>query len=267
MTLGLEKATNARDLGGHVTRDGRRVRTGLLFRANGLHSLSDSDLAVLDRLGLTCVVDFRGPDEVTRLGPDRLPPGPRLVALPVLDPEHDHDIFAVISEALKGGTDPSALDFLREEAAGGGAAGMMAQIYRRFVSGATAREGFARALRLIASAEDLPLLFHCTAGKDRTGWLAALVLHALHVDEDAIVADYLRTNEHSAGSTQFVVSLLDGRVSDPTVIVPMLEAREASLRAAFDEARRLFGDLDGYLREGLGADDALLESLRANLLD
>ena len=69
------------------------------------------------------------------------------------------------------------------------------------------------------------------------------------------------------GGTQFVLSLLDGRVTDPSVIVPLMEAREAYLRAAFAEAQRLFGGLDGYLRDGLGADDALLESLRANLLD
>jgi protein-tyrosine phosphatase len=268
MSLGLSNATNARDLGGHVSRDGRRVRSGVLFRADSLHRLSDADLEVVAGLKLACVIDFRSRAEVAQIGADKLPtPAPRLVELPIFDPDHDVDLFTIMSDALRGDADGTALDFLRVEATGGGAPGMMAEIYRRFVSGEAARTAFARALRLVASSEHLPLLFHCTVGKDRTGWLAAVVLTALDVDRDAIIADYLRTNEVSRGTVDFIVSLLDGRVPDPRVIVPMLDARTAYLEAAFTEADRRYGGMPGYLRDGLGVDEALLDSLRANLLE
>jgi protein-tyrosine phosphatase len=268
LTLGLAKARNARDLGGHLTADGRRLRRGVLFRANGLHDLTEEDVAVVAGLGLACVIDFRAAPEIRRFGPDRLPtPAPRLVELPVIDIEHHKDVFELIGQVVRGVADPSVLDFLREEAPGGGSAGIMADLYRGFVRHEPSRAAFASALRLVASPETLPLLFHCTAGKDRTGWLAATVLSALDVPLDAIMVDYLRTNELSTGLLESVTALLDGKIPDPSVIAPMLDARASYLEAAFAEATRRYGGMAGYLRDGLGADDALLESLRANLLD
>jgi len=267
MTLGLQKATNARDLGGLAAKDGRRVRTGVLFRANSLHSLSDADVAVLDGLKLACVIDFRDTTEVTRVGVDRLPPGLLPISLPVLDKTNDMDVFAVIADVARGAADASELDFLREEAPGGGAPGMMAGIYRQFVTSATSRASFAQALRLIGDRDSLPLLFHCTAGKDRTGWLAALVLTILDVDRDTILADYLRTNDLSSGTLELILTVLDGKIPDPKVIVPMVQARAAYLEAAIEQAEHSYGGMDGYLRDGLGVDDALLASIRANLLE
>ena len=264
MTLRLSNAPNARDLGGHLTGDGRRVRRNLLFRSDSLHRLSEADLEVVASLKLACVIDFRSPEEVARSGADKLPtPGPRLVELPIVD----LDLFGVIMDAMSRGGDGTELDFLREDAPDGGAPAMMAELYRRFVSGEAIRAAFARALRLVAAAENLPLLFHCTVGKDRTGWLAAVVLSALNVPRDVIMADYVRTNEFSHEFVDLVVSLLEGRVSDPRVVVPLLEARPAYLEAAFAEAELCYGGMDGYLREGLGVDDDLLAALRANLLE
>jgi protein-tyrosine phosphatase len=255
-------------MGGLATRDGRRLRTGLLFRADALYNLTDADLEVLAGLGLACVIDLRGLAEVQRFGPDRLPvPGPRVVELPVVDAAQKLDLFAVIRAVVEGRSDPSELDFLREDAPGGGAPALMADLYRGFVAGAPSRAAFGAALRLAASPQTLPLLFHCTAGKDRTGWLAAVMLSALDVDRDAILADYLRTNDLSARAPGAVLSLLDGKIPDPSVVVPMLDARAAYLDAAFTEVDRAYGGMAGYLRDGLGADDALLASLRANLLE
>jgi protein-tyrosine phosphatase len=264
MTLRLSNAPNARDLGGHLATDGRRVRRNVLFRSDSLHRLSEADLAVVAGLRLACVIDLRSTDEVARSGADKLPsPGPRLVELPIAD----LDLFAVITDALSRGGDGTELDFLGEQAPGGGAPAMMTQLYRRFVSGDALRAAFAQAVRLVAAAENLPLLFHCTVGKDRTGWLAAVVLSALNVPRDVIMADYVRTNEFSHEFVDLVVSLLEGRVSDPRVVVPLLEARPAYLEAAFAEAELCYGGMDGYLREGLGVDDDLLAALRANLLE
>jgi protein-tyrosine phosphatase len=263
-SLGLAKATNARDLGGYTTSEGRQVRRGLLFRSNTLHRLSDEDVAVLAQLNLGCVIDFRHPLEKDRVGPDRLPePAPsRLVALPVF--EVGHEVFLSVSAAMSGQSDPGLADQLRDHANDGSAA--MRKLYRWFVSSPLAQETFGAALRLVATPDALPLLYHCSAGKDRTGWLSAIVLSALGVDRATIEADYLRTNDLNATGNTYLLSVLSERTPDTSVVVPLLEARTEYLDAAFDEVDRRFGGLDGYLRDGLLLSDDAREAMREALL-
>jgi protein-tyrosine phosphatase len=101
--------------------DGRTVRTGRLFRANALNRLSDADIATVGKLGLACVIDFRHAREIELVGVDRLPPGPRLVPMPVFDP--DHDVFTAVSAVLRGLAGEDALVHLREDAQTAGPAG------------------------------------------------------------------------------------------------------------------------------------------------
>jgi len=265
VSLGLEKATNARDLGGYPTMDGRTVRTGRLFRANALNRLSEADIEAVGKLGLACVIDFRHAREIELVGEDKLPAGPRLVAMPVFDP--DHDVFTAVSAVLRGLAGEDALVHLREDAQTGGAAQMMIELYQRFVYGAEVRAVFAAAARLVATPSELPLLFHCTAGKDRTGWLAAIILTALGVDRDTVMADYLRTTELNATGRDYMITTMSARVESPEIILPLLEARSEYLEAAFAEADHRYGGMDGYLRDGLGLDDTVVASLRTNLLD
>jgi protein-tyrosine phosphatase len=142
----------------------------------------------------------------------------------------------------------------------------MTQLYRWFASSPAAGQVFAEALRLIATPDALPLLFHCTAGKDRTGWLAALLLSALGVERSTVVEDYLRTNELNAKSTAYLLSTFADRVPDPSGLLPLFEARKEYLEAAFAEVDR-YGGIEPYLREALGLDDAVLTALRETLLD
>jgi protein-tyrosine phosphatase len=262
-SLGLANATNARDLGGYLTVGGWRVRRGVLYRANALNRLTDDDIETLGRLSLACVIDFRHAHEIELIGPDRFPSTPpgRLVSLPLFDP--GHDVFTTVSAMLTGraGDQPAVLG--RD----GLAASAMLELYRWFVTSPMAREAFATALRLIATPGRLPLLFHCTAGKDRTGWLAALVLSVLGVDREIVTDDYLRTNEHNAPGTAYILASVADRLEDPAILVPLLEARREYLETGLAEIDRRYGDLGGYLREGLGLDDETLAALRTNLLD
>ncbi len=280
VTLRLTNAPNARDLGGWPAADGRTVRTGVLYRANALSRLSDEDVAALAQLRLACVIDFRSARELEMVGPDRLGPKPpaRLVSLPIADP--DNELFAAVTAMIRGrGVVEAAASVdgrpaLADHPALDGHVQIdpdrlhaeMLRAYRWLATAQPARQAFGAALRLIAAPDALPLLFHCTAGKDRTGWLAAVILSALGVDRAGVVEDYLRTTELTRSSIAFVLDRLRGRVDDPAVVLPLLEAREEYLMAALAEVTREYADLDGYLRRGLDLDDATLAALRTNLL-
>ncbi|MFC1417881.1 tyrosine-protein phosphatase [Streptacidiphilus cavernicola] len=260
--LGLSAAPNGRDLGGYRTADGRTVRRGLALRADALSRLTDPDVELLGGLGVRTVVDLRGLNEVAQNGDDRLPEGARLVPLPVYSPEHD--IYLSLREVLAG------QDAVAQQAllGNGGAERIMAGMYRWFVTDPGIRALFAAAVRLAADPDAAPVLFHCTAGKDRTGWTAAVLLTALGVDRDTVYADYLLTNERSAALTERVMEVFrtNAVMEDPGLMMPVIRAEAAYLDAAFDAVAEGWPSFDAFLAEGLGLDAATLAALRKNLL-
>lgn len=259
--LGLVGAPNARQLGGLPAAGGRRVRPGVLVRSGALGRLTDDDLPALAKLDLSCVLDLRHDSEIAQ-APNRLPePSPRVRHLPVYD--QAHTVFTYVA-ALLNGHDLSAYTDLAEQ----GSPAAMAAIYRWFVTGPRAREAFATACRELADPQNLPAVFHCSVGKDRTGWLTAILLMALGVDPEAIRVDYLRTNHDTAAAQAKLLALLAERRPgvDPDAIRPLLQARPSYLDAAYAEVERVYGSFDTYLRSGLGLDDRILASLREHLL-
>lgn len=262
-SLGLVGAPNARDLAGLATADGRRVRAGALLRASALGRLSDQDVDRLGRLGLALVIDLRDASEIGVAPADRLPePVPAVRHLPVFDPQHP--VFTYISAILLGHNEAGYAG-LREQ----GTPAAMLAIYRWFVSDAAARTSFAAAIQAIAEAGGRPVLFHCSAGKDRTGWLAAVVLELLGVDRATIVADYLATNGYAQAVNLAIMDAMraGGLTVDPETLLPVFEARPEYLAAAYTEVERDFGTLDRYVRDGLGIDEATVTALRAGLLE
>ncbi|MFC1439496.1 tyrosine-protein phosphatase [Streptacidiphilus sp. N1-10] len=270
-SLGLKAAANARDLGGYRTADGRTVRSGVALRGDALNRLTDADLDVLAGLGLRQVVDLRGLNEVEENGSDRLPEsvpagadGPvRLVHLPVYSPEHD--IYLSLRDVLAGQDAREQHALLGD----GGAERIMAEMYGWFVTDPAIRELFARAVRLLADPDGIPLMFHCTAGKDRTGWTAAIVLTALGVDRDTVYEDYLLTNTRSAALIERIMEVFNTRgvMEDPSLMLPVIRAEAAYLDAAFAAVEQGWPSFDAFLGEGLGLDAATLAALRKNLLE
>lgn len=260
--LALAGAPNTRDLGGWPTVDGRTVRLGRLFRAGALGRTTDADVEALDALGLRTVVDLRDVSEIAFAPPDRLPAGPEVVPLPIYDP--DHPVFTYVAAVMQG-SDQQGYEALAEE----GTPGAMAAIYRWFVNGEPARERFARAIRLFAEPGRLPALLHCSAGKDRTGWLSVIVLRVAGVSPADVEADYLATNALSAGVNAAVIGAMRDRRPDldEDAIRPVFEARPAYLDAAYAEVDRLYGSFDEYVHSGLGLDRDVLDALRSALLD
>ncbi|MBT2486985.1 tyrosine-protein phosphatase [Streptomyces sp. ISL-96] len=257
----LQGATNVRDLGGYRTYDGDEVRYGQVYRADALGKLTDADVTALGRLGLTKVVDFRVPVEVQYDGADRLPPG--LTATP--RPVTDNGLYARLLTAI-GSRDPVK----QEEMLGDGrAAAFMRDVYRTFVTSPENRARFAETLRDIANTNrSSPLLYHCTSGKDRTGWTSYVLLRALGVPSRTAERDYLASNTYRAAHDAKVRDGLkqSGMMQNPDLLIPLQEVRMDYLDAALERVEADYGSLDRYLTEGLALDRWTLMKLRAGLL-
>ncbi|EPH42254.1 tyrosine-protein phosphatase [Streptomyces aurantiacus] len=260
----LQGAVNVRDVGGYRTYDGERVRHGRVFRADALSRLTDADVAKVAGLGLRKVVDFRVAEEVAYDGPDRLPGGLVATSRPVTDNGLFRQLMTVI-----GSRDPVR----QEEMLGGGRAeAFMRDVYRTFVTDATDRTHFGATLRDIAAGgtatSSRALLYHCTSGKDRTGWTTYVLLRAVGVPEHTAVQDYLASNTFRAAYDAKLRETLKqtGMMQNPNLLVPLQEVRTDYLEAALTEVNQRYGSFGGYLTKGLGLDAATLVKLRRALV-
>ena len=256
----LQGAVNVRDLGGYLTYDGARVRNGLVYRGDHLGKLTTADVAALGALGLSRVIDFRIPLEVQYDGADRLPAGVAGVSRSVTD----NGLFGQLLTAI-GSRDPVR----QEEMLGGGrAAAFMTEVYRTFVTNAANRQQFGATLRELAAPGSGPQLYHCTSGKDRTGWASWLVLTLVGVPERSATEDYLASNTFRAAYDARVREGLKqgGLMQNPDLIIPLQEVRQEYLDAALAEVRTGYGSLYQYVTQGLGLDLRTLAGLRERLV-
>jgi protein-tyrosine phosphatase len=223
--LNLEGASNFRDLGGYVASDGRMVRWRQIFRSNHLGHVTEADIEILRGLKVRSAFDFRGLEEreaavcgVKEITVHSLPIEPTVVA--------------ALRARLAGGSLSSAdaLEIMRDS-------------YRNYVHYNT--HSF-RALFAHLLEDRAPLVIHCTAGKDRTGFACALILHALGVPDDVIAEDYLLTNRFYRRDPTSSTDLPD----DVRQAIGSVEA--SFLAAGFDAIRAAYGDLQSYFTDGLG---------------
>ena len=257
--IALDGAVNVRDIGGYRSVHGPEVVRSRLFRGDSLSQLTSADVERLDRLGLRTVIDFRTPGEVLLGGDDRLPYGVEFAHLPV----SGGDLGAIYELVASGDHEQQ-----RRELGDGRGASFMAEMNRGFVSDARQREAFGAALRLLCAPGRLPLLYHCTGGKDRAGWMTAIVLTALGVPRELVLRDYLLSNDlHRTGYQKLRSDLVKtGIVTDPGLIRPFLEQSATFLGAAFEEADRRYGPFGRFLAYGLEVSEAMLTDLRRTLL-
>ncbi|MGW4650572.1 tyrosine-protein phosphatase [Kitasatospora sp. NPDC004289] len=259
-SLPIEAATvpNLRDLGGIPLAGGRTVRPGLVLRSGQLDRFAPGADPLFDALGVRTVVDLRT-DRERAARPDVIPPGGRLVVADVLA-----DLVSS-GAASKLGTvtaDPLAANRLLGD---GRAAEALISDYRSFVAGDSGRAAYRTLLTELASPADGPVLFHCTAGKDRTGWGAALLLLLLGADPATVEAEYLAVNPAVRAAFAPVVEAFTAAGGDPRVTEELLTVRPAYLAAALETLTDGWGDAETYARTALGLDDETLDTLRTEL--
>ncbi|TQN32304.1 protein-tyrosine phosphatase [Haloactinospora alba] len=281
----LAAAPNFRDVGGYATHNGERVRSGVLYRAGTLHRLEESDLAALRSLGLRQVVDLRTETERAREA-DRIPDGAEYVPLDVTPTKsppsapagerepRSHGSPAPGSSGTPEAPSPNAdlvtllADAERAHAllADNGAERFMHGVNRMLVASDEACSGY-RELIQRAAAGPGALVFHCSAGKDRTGWGAAVLLRLLGVPTETVVADYLASNARLGGLEDWAHLLVRNYGFAPEAFLPLVEVRREYLETAFAEADRLHGSFDAYVRDGLGISQRTVRELRERMLE
>lgn len=225
-SLNLTGASNFRDLGGYAGQGGRVVRWRRLFRSDHLAALTPDDVATLSNLGLSRAYDFRGVAERAAV-PYELP-GVASYSLPI-----EPMVVQRMRELLAAGHQLTAQDTVR----------LMQQTYRAFVHDNAPR--FAELFGHLLDS-NAPLVFHCTAGKDRTGFAAALILLALGVPRPVVMQDYLLTND------LFRMPKATPGLAPQEVLDVLWRVQEDFLDAALHAVEADFGGVQPYLEQALG---------------
>jgi len=249
--LPLQGSVNFRDLGGYQTRDGRRIKWGKIFRSDHLSRLTDADLVFLERLKIQSVCDFRTSTEVGKR-PDRFPIGAarKHLHLPI-----DHlkfDPTDLFEKLKRGDTSWLTREFL--------IAGYISNIDRSAaVWGAV--------FKLLAEPDNLPLVFHCTGGKDRTGTCAALILLALGVSEKMVIYDHGLSNTFLTDVVEKIYAQFEALAINRRKIAPYFSAPRYCIEALLAHIRKKYGSAADYLKLKAGVTEKMLGRIREELLE
>lgn len=225
--LPVKGAYNMRDLGGYPAADQKHVKWRTLLRSDDLNQLTDTDLDYLASLPLRTDIDLRGKTEVSK-SPDKMPPTTTYYSLPLEAGDmSDMQHF-----------DPNRIPTILQD------------VYAYIVR--SAQDTYATFFRIVSNEQHAPLLFHCSAGKDRTGMAAVYLLSALGVDRETVIQDYLLSATYIKGKYDFIVKRFPQ-------FEPLTTVKREYVEAAFQVIDNEFGGMESYLTRQLGVD---IEKLR-----
>ena len=244
LSLGIVSIPNLRDMGGYKTTNGATISRGLVYRSNQLSSISENDMLLLAKLNLKTDFDLRTSTE-RDAKPDELPSGVNNVWLDVLadDPNSGPaNLIELLQDPLQANID-----------LGNGQVEEKFKVaYRQFISLNSAQIAFKELFLSLGDETQLPALFHCTTGKDRTGWSAAALLTIIGVPYEEVLEDYLLSNDYIL---PMYADLIEGFVEaggERNIVESILGVKEEYLVAAFEEMNTEYGSIENYFSVGLG---------------
>lgn len=235
----LEGQHNFRDLGGLPAGNGFVTRSGMIYRSGDLSSITDNDIDILENIGLAMVIDFRSERERIRR-PNRQ--------------------IASVKEIRNIAITDSARDMAMEYIAKNDAAGLenvLINDYRRIIR--ENQEEYRQFLHELAFSPHLPVVFHCVAGKDRTGLASVFLLTALGVEFDCVFENYIASVIYNAALTTKLINKINEKGHNGEILRPLMEVKKEYLDAALTEIRENHGDLHAFVMNTLKADAAILQ--------
>lgn len=240
--IALKGPSNFRDLGGIRTTTGKYTKWGAFYRSDELASIPDADFPYFERTGIKNVYDLRSQHEVNEK-PDNLPASTKWTHFPIFEESGDsEEIKAMMQKVMSG-------DLTTAEAGS-----LLADVNYKFVADRLDR--FKALIPLLMDGDDA-VLFHCTAGKDRTGFTAALILAILGVDRETILQEYTMTNYYTIDKVQRTLTqgALSNYAQGNSGLLSLMTVDRKYLEAAFDEIDKQYGGIDNFIRDGLGVSD------------
>ncbi|RVW07335.1 tyrosine-protein phosphatase [Prescottella agglutinans] len=256
-TAKLTSIANFRDVAGndgpgYAATGGDHLRRGVIYRSNALSSASDADLATLSSLNIKHIYDLRGPTEISNPlvgGPDKVPAGAIYKNIPI-----EFGDLVTLASTIK--SPEQGRQF-------------MIDANRSYVTDPAKRAGFKQVLTDIANS-DGPVIFHCSAGKDRTGWTAAILQSLAGAAPATVMDDYLLSNEYLAETTAATLAQIRaamGPAGEQVALnlTPVLAVDKSYLEAGLAQMHTTYGDVNGYLTKGLGLDDTTIAKLTHKL--
>jgi protein-tyrosine phosphatase len=253
-SLGIASIPNLRDMGGYKTADGTTIAKGLVYRSNQLYAISESDMLLLAKLDLKNDFDLRTAAE-RNSQPDELPSGVNNIWLDVmadLPSSGPANLNALLSDPQKANI----------ELGDGKAEEMFKTAYRHCISLPSALTAYRELFLALGNENQLPALFHCATGKDRTGWAAAAFLTLLGAPMETVKEDYMRSNDYILPMYDTLIQRFVAAGGSPSIPSAILGVKEEYLAAAFDEMQTKYGSIENYFSEGLGINAEQQASMR-----
>lgn len=244
-----------RDIGGYKSEDGRRVKWNTFFRADRLSSLTEEDITYFKSLGVKTILDLRSPAEVNG-SPDPKIDGVRYInisGMPDLDKETkgDFDMLSIFKQKEMNKFDSDKF---------------LLNGYRNMVFN---NKAYKELIDCMENEDRLPIVFHCSAGKDRTGFGAVLILLVLGVTEDKVLEDYLLTNFYRKPINDKIIESIKSKTTNPKYLEAlkvMLEVKKEFLDAAFNRILERYGNLETYLEKEFGLTKTKRKELKNRFL-
>ena len=261
---------NARDLGGYIMQDGRKLRDGAFIRAAHLADATDEDLQYLSSIPVAKVIDFR--KDIEMIGKaDHMVPGAEYIGLEI---DASGKIVSQATEDEKrlftGNKQFDVKKFMVMAAFNPMAQRIAQEMYPNLTNDPDCQKQFARFFRLIIETENGAILYHCTQGKDRTGFASALILGALGADRETIVADFDATNrvyEEDVRQCCQNVCLMGGKEKEIATVKSFLGANTDNFIKALDSIDKEYGSIEAYLKGPIGLTEDDILTLRERYLE
>ena len=236
----LENQHNFRSLEGIQAQSGKKFRKNMVYRSGSLDKLSKADIRKLEEIGLALVIDFRTDREIASFPSAKIPSVQKTIRISISDEARDKTM------ELLNRNDAEGLEKV------------LVSDYRRMIRNDSER--FAEFFRTLEQTTEYPLVYHCAAGKDRTGLASVLLLSALGVDPGIVEQDYFLSNLRLKSFIDRLIGKATEQGRDGEILRPIMEVRSEYLHAALDEIDRSFGGMDNYLSGVLKADKDLLKA-------
>lgn len=265
-SLHLEGVANARELGGYIMQDGRKIRSGMLIRSGNLYNATEEDVTKLaHEYHVTRVFDFRGESE-SRMSPDRRIPDSVSMHLPCVDPNDDEWENTALVQVAKNFT----IEQLVKVAKTDEAKQLTLNMYPSLVKSEYTRRQYGAFLKQVTNYDGGATLWHCSQGKDRAGWGSAFILGALGAPRELIIADFDLSNVYYKDIVDEITEKLiadGGTDADVDVIRAFVGCSKKNFTYTLNLIEENYGSLLHFIIHQLGVSESEIAQMRATYLE